>query len=435
MHRIFAPLTLALLAIHPAFAQTRLSPPPSRPSASVAARALTLPQALEMAWRLNPELSAAQNEILAIEGVRTQAGTYPNPTLGFEVEDVRPQTRTSTLLLTQPIELGGKRAARIEAAERARDIAAVQLAARRSEVRSAVTAAYFAALIAQERERLAEASLQLACTAREAARKRVAAGKVSPIEETKARVAEANVRLEQVQAQSELRSSLQNLKSTIGTQDVAVDRLDGSAEALPPVRPVDSLEQRVADAPVLRRAFLEARRQGALVELEQARRIPDVTVSVGARRARDNFENRTQAIVAVSIPLPFFDTNKGNIVEALRRQDKARDEALALQQRLLADAYVAQQRLNTAREAAQVLQREVLPGATEALVAATKGFELGKFSFLETLDAQRTLFQARAQYLRALAEAHGAAADLDRLIGDPTDAGFTRSNGTAEGSP
>ena len=435
MHRILAPLTLALLAIQPAFAQTRLSPPPSRPSAAAAARALTLPQALEMARRLNPELAAAQNEILAIEGVRTQAGTYPNPSLGFEVEDVRPQTRTSTILLSQPIELGGKRAARINAAERALDIAAAQLAARRIEVRSAVTAAYFAALIAQERERLAEASLQLARTAREAARKRVAAGKVSPIEETKARVAEANVRLEQVQAQSELRSSLQNLKSTIGTQDVAVDRLDGSAEALPPIRPVDSLAQRVADAPVLRRAFLEVRRQGALVELEQARRIPDVTVSVGARRARDNFENRTQAIVAVSVPLPFFDTNRGNIQEALRRQDKARDEALGLQQRLRADAFIAQQRLTTAREQAQALQRDVLPGATEALVAATRGFELGKFSFLETLDAQRTLFQARAQYLRALAEAHGAAADIDRLIGDPAATGLTWSNGTAQGAP
>ena len=78
---------------------------------------------------------------------------------------------------------------------------------------------------------------------------------------------------------------------------------------------------------------------------------------------------------------------------------------------------------------------DVLPGATEALVAATRGFELGKFSFLETLDAQRTLFQARAQYLRALAEAHGAAADIDRLIGDPAATGLTWSNGTAQGAP
>lgn len=60
----------------------------------------------------------------------------------------------------------------------------------------------------------------------------------------------------------------------------------------------------------------------------------------------------------------------------------------------------------------------MLPGAQLAYENATKGFDLGKFSFLDVLDAQRTLFQARNQYLRALTDTHRAAAEIDRLLAD-----------------
>jgi len=103
--------------------------------------------------------------------------------------------------------------------------------------------------------------------------------------------------------------------------------------------------------------------------------------------------------------------------EALQREDKARDEAAALAMRLRAEALSARQRLDAARVEAETMVREVLPGAQSAFDATLRGFELGKFSFLEALDAQRTLFQARAQYLKALGDAHRAAAEIDRLIG------------------
>ena len=64
-------------------------------------------------------------------------------------------------------------------------------------------------------------------------------------------------------------------------------------------------------------------------------------------------------------------------------------------------------------------QRDVLPGAKSAYDAATVGFENGKFNFLEVLDAQRTYFAAKSQYLKALAEAHRTSADIDRVLGEP----------------
>ena len=117
-----------------------------------------------------------------------------------------------------------------------------------------------------------------------------------------------------------------------------------------------------------------------------------------------------------------FDRNQGNILEALRRTDKARDELAATEIRLDSELAQAYERLSTTRTEAETLQREILPGAQSAYDAATTGFEFGKFNFLDVLDAQRTLLQARSQYLRTLSEAHSAAAEIDRIIGAPDDA-------------
>lgn len=138
-------------------------------------------------------------------------------------------------------------------------------------------------------------------------------------------------------------------------------------------------------------------------------------VSLGGKRIEE--QDLNQAILGVSIPIPIFDRNQGNLLEALRRTDKARDELSATGIRLSNELVQAHERLNTARQEVASLQRDILPGAQSAYDAATKGFELGKFSFLEVLDAQRTSFQAKSQYLRALAEAHRSAAEIERILG------------------
>lgn len=426
MCRSFVPLALALssLAGADALAQTqegsrRAGAPSLETTTKASASAyvappLTLAAAIRTALESNPALSAARREIEAAEGARLQAGVFQNPTLSAQIEDLKRDTRTSTVLLSQPIELGGKRGARIDAAERGIDVARVQLEARSAELRADVTAAFFAALIAQERVQLALRSLELASRGSQAASNRVLAGKVSPIEETKAKVAEAGVRLELVQARGELRTGLTQLQSLMARPMVA-PTLDGSAVTMPAAVPVEVLEARLRDAPSMRQARLQVRRFVALADLERAKRLPDITLTAGGMR--DQQLGRNQAVIGVSIPLPIFDTNRGNVLEALRRQDKAEDEALALELRLRADASAARQRHDTALAEVDVLQKEILPGAQTAFDAATTGFEFGKFAYLDVLDAQRTLLLARSQYLRALAEVHRADTDLDRLLG------------------
>lgn len=384
---------------------------------------VTLAGAIQLALDNSPALSAARREIEATEGERIQAGVFQNPTMNVEVEDQRRDTRTTTFTVSQPFELGGKRSARIAAAERGIEVARVQLEARESDIRANVTAAFFATLISQERVRLAQASLDLASTGSQAAGKRVTAGKVSPVEETKAKVAEANVRLELVQARGELQTNLELLRS-LTTRTTGIDAVDGNALAVPQPPLPDAFEERIANSPTIRQARLEVRRFGALSDLEQAKRLPDITLTAGAQRNQE-LGGRNQLVVGISVPLPIFDTNRGNIVAALRRQDKAEDEARATELRLRSDVLAARQRYLVATNEVTALLREILPGAQSAFDAATKGFELGKFSFLDALDAQRTLLQARSQYLRSLAEAHRSVTDIDRLLGGPAATGTT----------
>ena len=439
MRTLFVPLAVLAMAAPPVFSQVAQASSTgslysqSAPSGAVNARVqepagpLTLRNAVAMALQANPGLSSALREQEATEGAVVQAGAWPNPTLGVQLEDLRRDNRTTTLQLSQPIELGGKRSARVMAAERARDQAGSALAARRAEIRAATVTAFFDVLTAQERLRLAQDSVGLAQTATRAAANRVAAGKVSPLEETKARVAEAGIRVELMQAEGTLRSARQQLAALWGNSSPRFTQVDGAVDQLPAMASAQDIAGKLADAPVLRQARLEVERRKALADLERAKRIPDVTVSLGAKRvpASDGdtgSSRRNQVVLGLSVPLPIFDTNRGNVAEALSREEKARDDLAVAELQLGTEVAQATERLRSAHATAETLQRDSLPGAESAYKAATKGFELGKFSFLEALDAQRTLFQVRAQYLLALADAHRAAGDLDRLLGNEGDA-------------
>ena len=418
MCRIFVPVAFALTA----FASATVLAQPIAGPAAIAANApraiqpLALASAVQWALDNHPGLSASQREIDAAEGARTQAAAYQNPTLSVEVEGVRRDNRTTTVTLSQPLELGGKRAARLVAADRAIDVARAQLGSKQAELHASVTAAFFAALLSQERVQLAQTSLDLARAGSQTAGKRVIAGKVSPVEEIRAKVAEANVRLELIQAQGERQTSLQALRAlTAGSVDI--DVLDGNALALPVLPAQGAMEERIAQAPALRQAHLEVQRLAALARLENAKRVPDITLSAGLQRAQD--QGRNQVLIGISVPLPLLDTHRGSISEALSRQYQAEDEARAVELRLRTDVAAARQRHATAWAEVAALQAEILPGAQSAFDAARKGFELGKFNYLDALDAQRSLLQARAQYLRSVADVHRAATDLDRLLGIP----------------
>ncbi len=379
---------------------------------------LTLAQALEQARHSSPEVAMAHDEVDAAKAQVVQGRARPNPELAYFQEDTRDATKTTSWQLNQQLELGGKRRARIEAAEVAQARAGSVLSMRQAELEADVTLAFFEGVSAQEKIRLANEMLALTQKSQQAASKRVQAGKISPLELTKAKIAVANAQLELAQAQSELLLANQRLAMLCGDEPTPTPpllQLDTALDQLPTLPSADTLNARLLNAPAIQQAQLEINRRSALVDLERAKRLPDITISLGIKQ--DAQLDHDQALLGVSMPIPLFDRNRGNLRTAMVQQNQADLASSRLRQQLINTVMSAQQRLQVMHLQAGTLKREVLPGAQAAYDAANLGFSAGKFNFLDVLDAQRTLFQAKSHYLTVVLDAHRAAAEIERLLG------------------
>ncbi len=414
MRRLVLPLGLAALFLSPLPSQAQ--PALSTPSAFGAADAvLTLAHALALAAERSPVLSAARHQVDAAAGGIQQAGLLRNPSFTGLIEDTRRNTRESTATVDIPIELGGKRAARITAAERNQQLAQAELADATAELKAAVTTAFFEVLVAQARVELAGDSATLAARGADVVGRRVAAGKTSPVDETRARVDQVNAALEATEAHSVLTTARQALAATWGDADLACASVEASVDALLDDDRSRDWRSAVDRSPAVFLGQIEVARQRALLEVEKTMRTPDVTVTVGARRLAEL--GITQAVIGVSVPLPLFDRNQGSIYEAAKRSDKAEDDLQAARIRVINELQRSSNQLSLQRQTAATLKTVVLPAAEDAFRAATRGFEAGKFGFLDVIDAQRTLLLARTRYLTALSSAVQATTRIDRLLG------------------
>ena len=384
--------------------------------AATSPASINLQTALALAMEHNPSLRAAAQAVAASEGAVLQSRARPNPELAYSQEDTRRETRSMTLQWNQPIEIGGKRAARMKAAEHGRDLVQAELDAARAGLRADVRTAFANVLAGQQRVQLHEKTLEIASHARDAAAKRVQAGKIAPLEETKARVAESSAQLALAQAQSGLRVARQQLALLWGAQPASMGRAVGELGDLPALPDSSAMLEKLEHSPQMLRAQQAVLQARSVAELERAKRLPDPSVSLGMKRAQE--VGRNQLVVGISVPLPILDSNRGNQLQALRLADKAEDELLATRQQLNAQLQQQLELLQTSRAQAQQLAQQVLPAAESAYEVAAKGFSLGKFSYLEVLDAQRTLADARSLYLEQLVATHQAAADITRRLGD-----------------
>ncbi|WP_075805619.1 TolC family protein [Pseudomonas putida] len=380
------------------------------------ADSLSLPQALATALEHNPDMAAARQEIGIADGARRQAGLIPNPELSVEVEDTRRNTSTTTVTLSQPLELGGKRAARVEVASVGQALAQMTLERQVNDLRAEVTQAFHAALRAQTGVELAQQSLDLTERGLRVVEGRVRAGKSSPVEATRAEVQLAEARLQLSRAETEKTSAWRQLAQITGSSVSNFDRLQ--APSLSPGLPPDAelMLARIEQTAELRQAAAQIEQNEAALGSEKARRIPDLTVSLGSQY--DRAERERVNVVGLSLPLPLFDRNQGNVLAAARRADQSRDLRNAVELRLRSETHTALNQWATAMGEVGAYDRTILPAARQAVDTATRGFERGKFGFIEVLDAQRTLISAREQYLAALTAATEARARVERIYGD-----------------
>ena len=398
---------------------------------------LTLHDAVDLTLQHNPELAAFAKEMRALEGATLQAGLFRNPEFSINVEnpgniqklsgDINSSDsvaqevvqQLTTIRIGQLIELGGKRAARVNAALLNEELAARDYESRRVEIMARVANLFIDVVVSQERFRLAEETRRLAQNVVDTVVLRVQAGKVPPIEETRAKVGLSAARIEFEQAQRDLISARKRLALMWNSDTPKFGKALGELETSIAPPDFQVLQERVVANPMILRAMKNIEHRKALLEVEQTRRIPNLMLNAGAVHHAQL--GGTTAVASVMIPLPLFDRNQGNIKEAYQRVDKAQDEQVAMALRLKTELAQSYEAMSAAWNEINTLRDEILPGAKSAFHVMRRGYELGKFGLLELLDAQRVLFQNQLLYVRALANYHRLINDIERLIAAPID--------------
>lgn len=377
------------------------------------AEPVTLPDALAQAAGNSPRLAQARAQAEAAEARARQAGASPNPEISLQIENFagtgpyrNVRSAETTLALSQRLELGGKRGARVAVASAERD--AALLAYKRAEVDLArdIRIAYAELRAAEDRAVLARDNVAQAEELARSARLFVEVGRDPPLRKLRADALLAEAKAEQARTFGELLTARRALADLIGSSDPEMSAVgfddDAAPSLLPPATP--TLDEQLA--------AVERDAARARILVAKANAVPDLTASAGVRRISDGRE--TAFVAGIALPLPIRDRNRGNIAAA--GSDSLAAESALAQVRLDANRaqHDARMLLGAANERVAALSGLGLIQAEEALRLARIGYSAGKFSLLELIDAQAALNAARESLITARLDRARALAALIR---------------------
>jgi len=383
---------------------------------------LSLAQARSLTLERNPLLRSATLNTHIAEAKKYQAALRPNPVGSIELENFsgtgsmrRFRTLETTYSLGWPLLLGGDRRKNLHVAEHTRQLTLYEEQATGLRLLAGLTKAFIMVLETQRQVELDRQLSTISHNLYNSIASQVTAGKVARLAQIKAEVEVARTDVELARAQRNLEIARNTLAAFWVSDRAGFRYLKGDLEATPPLPKRDSLQVHLRQNPYLlsRQSFLEQHK--ARLSFEKAVAVPNPTLYGGIRYL--NGIHARAFVAGLSVPLPLFNRNQGNIqaahlgvqrAEALNRFTTTRiqTETDRIYQQLLADSSEIQQ-----------LRRRVLPASRAAFDAAREGYRQGKFGYLDLLDAQRTLFAARKRYVRVLAQYHRNYAAMQQLTG------------------
>ncbi len=375
----------------------------------------TLEDAVSKALENSPRIRASQSVIDAAKGGVTQAGLYTNPSIGVDAENIAGTDQYSginsaeiTYGVSQTIEIGGKRVARQNVAERELAIAGKEYLANGLNLIRDVELAYNEAVAAKEGLELVQEQRKLSKDVLKTVTGRVNEAASPLIQKSRAEVEYASSAITLDKAQKRYELALKNLETLTG---VPAGNLD-TESFYKAEEPLKAKADKTLN-PDFTKLDLSIEKAAAYAELEEANAIPDPSVNLGVRDFRDT--NDQAFVLGVSIPIPVWNSNQGNIARA--RSEVTRIEADKKQAELDYSIKLANAESEMASSYVRIktLKGDVTPSAKEAFKLAQQGYKLGRFSYMEVLDAQRSLFDVKNQYLDALKDYHAANAEIERL--------------------
>jgi len=382
------------------------------------AQAIDLPGILSLVEKHNPELAVAREQRAIADGEVRIAGAYPNPEIEIGAGPWRSRVGGTSgnarqFGITQPIDLPSVRAPRIAGAQAgiAAADAGVQLARLAIGYQTKLAAADL--LRRQEDQRIAQENVGLLGQIRDRVLARVAVGEAPRFELVRADAEALAAQNTLASARLRVEESRATLRRLAGNALPPAFELRGDlAPVLDGVPDLARLQAEVVSAhPALR--GLAAERDQALSRVEQERALRAPQPALRFSESRDP-ETRA-ATVGVTLSVPLWNRREGQIARALAGVNLADAQLEREKLQLLRELDSASSRLLIAQRQIQTFEAGLLKSAENALQVAEAAYRFGERSFLEVLDAQRTLRIVRGDYNLTRYERLAAWLDIERL--------------------
>ncbi len=323
----------------------------------------------------------------------------------------------TNLQLSQLVELGGKREARLAVGEAGIGTAVWQRRATRLEVLSETAIAFITVVSAQRRIEIFDEQISSLDQLIPLLQRRVQEGASSPAETLRAQVAADLFRVDRERAKTQLATARRDLAILMGDSSPRFGEAVGRLASIGQPPPFQSVLQAIDANPQLMRWTAVTAQRNADLILARLKPIPDVHLSAGWRHFQDTNDDAVR--LGVSIPLPVFDQNTGNIIAAEEALAKTGAEREINKLVLISIAGRAYDALNGALAELKLLRTSVIPNARSAAETIQSGYLQGRFTLLELLDVRGSVLQALLREQEALQNFHIAIATIEGLVGSP----------------
>ena len=404
-------------------------------------KALNLPDFEATAASSNPTLRQADDLSRSSAGRAKQAGLYPNPSVGYEGDQIRGGSYgggEQGAFVQQTIVLGGKLGLRRRVYQEQHREDELRAAEQRERVTSEVAQLFYATLAAQETVGVRRNLLKLSLDAVQTAHQLANVGQADAPDVLQSEVEAEQAQMDYITAQRMFIQQFRHLAVLAGNPQLPLTKVDGNLEQTPAIDPDHVMDLMLQNSPEVKRAQQAV--SVAEAQLKSARReaVPDLTLRAGLQQ---NYEPINPAGRPVglqgfgigSVTLPIFNRNQGNVQAAKAELERAQSEIgrvrLSLRQTAepMVQSYLADQ------AQAERYKNEMIPRASRAYHLYLNRYQAMAAAYPEVIVSQRTLFQLQISYIRTLQNLWMNVVALQHFtltdgLGAPTPAGSPGSN-------
>jgi cobalt-zinc-cadmium efflux system outer membrane protein len=441
--KILAKIQLALVLTNlgqiSAYAQ-QISPAdvgmPTRLDASVSQsdQAMSLPDLQKFASESNPTLQQANAAIEAAKGRAKQAGLPPNPVFGFEGAEWAFQGWNQKAeyfgFFEQTVPLGGKLKKARRIYEQEAKQAEIEALAQKFRIENSVRIAFYEALGAQQQVDINTELLGIAQTATSTTSELFNVGQADKPDFLQAEIELEEVKHDLVVAKNTLSLNLRELAAVVNRPLPPSVRLVGDLNArIPEFDENAKLNEILNQSPQIKAAEVQVQKAKAVLSRAKVEPYPDMFLRSGFGYSSEFLDTggssqssgkppRTGAEMnmQVGFSLPVWNRNQGGIATAKAELAFAQNEYNRL--RLGLGMRFAQTRNSYANSIDKVRRYKnvILPKAEEAYRMYFERYKTMSASYPQVIISQRTLFQARRQYIMALVDLRQAATQLEGFL-------------------